>query len=114
MKKFHIGDVLSIITGRLLSPEGIGGVYKILNHMTGDKLFTHQLPRASDQCKPKLLEQYPALKDVDLSSVNGENYKAFVAEQAEKFGEFLEVPTLSQEEYQHKDPILEYQEMMAR
>lgn len=46
-KRFHLGDVLSITTGHLLSPRHMEGVYEILNHMTGDQLFTHQLPRAS-------------------------------------------------------------------
>lgn len=37
-KPFNIADVLSITTGRLVSWQGIGGVYTILNHMTGDNL----------------------------------------------------------------------------
>jgi hypothetical protein len=31
--------------------------------MTGDSLFTHQLPRASDECKPYLLKQFPELAE---------------------------------------------------
>jgi hypothetical protein len=65
MTKFHLGDLLSISDGRLLSPEHIGGVYKILNHMTGDNLMTHQLPLACDAMLPELLTQHPWLKDVD-------------------------------------------------
>jgi len=30
--------------------------------MTGDSLFTHQLPRAAEQSKPYLLEQHPQLQ----------------------------------------------------
>lgn len=60
-KPFHIGDILSITTGRLVSPRGIGGVYEILNHMTGDNLFTHQLGRAAEACKPALLADHPFL-----------------------------------------------------
>lgn len=29
MKLFHIGDILSVTTGKLLSPDGIGGLYSI-------------------------------------------------------------------------------------
>lgn len=60
-KEFSLGDVLSITTGRLLSERRIDGVYDILNWMTGDNLFTHQLPRASESCAPWLIEQYPQL-----------------------------------------------------
>ena len=60
-KQFHLGDVLSITTGRLVSPRHIDGVYDILNFMTGDNLFTHQLPRAFDECKPYLVAQFPQL-----------------------------------------------------
>jgi len=60
-KLFHIGDILSITTGRLVSPRHMEGVYDILGYMTGDSLFTHQLIRAADRCKPVLLEQHPFL-----------------------------------------------------
>jgi len=33
--EFHISDVLSITTGRLVSSRKMEGIYKILNHMTG-------------------------------------------------------------------------------
>lgn len=61
-KTFCLGDVLSITTGRLLSPRHIEGVYDILNFMTDDNLFTHQLPRASKKCAPFLLKQFPELE----------------------------------------------------
>jgi hypothetical protein len=63
-KTFHIGDLLCISHGYLVSRDHIGGVYNILNHMTEDELFTHQLPLACDAMKPDLLRQHPWLKDV--------------------------------------------------
>ncbi|HEY2497322.1 MAG TPA: hypothetical protein VGK24_09655 [Candidatus Angelobacter sp.] len=61
MKKFHISDVLSVTTGRLVSSRHMDGIYKILNFLTGDSLFTHQLPRAMRECEPWLRAQYPYL-----------------------------------------------------
>ena len=62
MKKiFHVGDILTIIYDRLLSPNGMKGVYDLLNFMTQDNLATHQLPRAFAECKPYLIEQFPHL-----------------------------------------------------
>lgn len=61
MKKFHISDVLSVTTGRLVSSRHMDGIYEILNFLTGDKLFTHQLPRAMRECEPWLKTQFPQL-----------------------------------------------------
>jgi len=40
-------------------------VYDILNYMTDDNLFTHQLPRACRECEPWLKSQYPRLFSSD-------------------------------------------------
>ena len=63
MKTFHISDVLSVTTGRLVSSRHMGGIYEILNFLTGDNLFTHQLPRAMKECLPWLRTQFPNLMD---------------------------------------------------
>ena len=57
--KFTLGQVLTVTTGRLLCP--MDELYAILNFMTQEDLYTHQLPRASNHCKPALLEKYPIL-----------------------------------------------------
>lgn len=59
MRLFPVADVLTITTGRLCSE--MGRVYEILNFMTGDSLFTHQLPRAMEECGPWIAAQYPEL-----------------------------------------------------
>jgi hypothetical protein len=41
-REFHLGDVLSITTGVLVSPRRMEGVSDILEFMTGSDLFTHQ------------------------------------------------------------------------
>lgn len=63
MKTFHISDVLSVTTGRLVSSRHMEGVYDILNFLTRDSLYTHQLPRAMRECQPWLRVQFPALMD---------------------------------------------------
>ena len=61
MREFHIGDVLSITTGLLVSPRHMAGVYDILDYMEGWSHFTHQLGDAAARCKEPLLKQYPEL-----------------------------------------------------
>lgn len=111
-KKFHLGDVLSITTSRLVSPRHIDGVYDIFGFMTGELLFTHQLSRASDVCKPALLEQHPQLENVNASTkVNEKNYKQWLAEQVAKYGEKLSVSPLVDGKYEAKNPITEAEEV---
>ncbi len=102
IREFHIGEVLSITTGRLLSLQGMKGLYDILNFMTGDSLFTHQLPRAGERCQPALFAQYPELKNVDVEGVNPENFPSKLLEFTEQYGEYLAV--ISLDEWEHKDP----------
>lgn len=68
-KRFHLGALLNIVPGRLVSSGGVDDVYKLLNWMTGDNLFTHQLPRASRECKPWLLLRHPELKKIGKTEV---------------------------------------------
>jgi len=101
-KKFDIGTILSITTGKLLTE--MGNIYKILNYMTGDNLYTHQLPRVSSEMKPVIIEQYPELADVDASGVNKGNWQKFLNEQINRFGERLEISPCGLFEHRHINP----------
>jgi hypothetical protein len=68
-KLFTLGQVLSASTGRLLCP--IGGVYEILNHITGDNLFTHALPRAFKFASPLLKAHFPELEIAESEENQG-------------------------------------------
>lgn len=69
-RDFDLGDILSITTGTLVSPRRMEGIYDILNYMTDDNLFTHQLPRAIRECRPPLLVQHPDLAAVSAPEVD--------------------------------------------
>lgn len=107
-KDFSIGAVLSVTTGKLLTE--IGGVYEILNWMTGDNLFTHQLPRASREAKPVILRAHPALAEVDASHVNTDNWRTFLDEMVARFGETLAIPKMTTDEHERIDPLSELAE----
>ncbi len=103
-----LGDVLSITTGCLVSRDGMEGVYRILNHMTGDDLFTHQLPRASDECRGPLLDQHPHLADIVTPEFDGEDsVYAWLASAEAKFGAELEVAPLDPSDHTSIDPMAE-------
>ncbi len=113
MQQFHIGDVLTVTTGKLVSPRGIDGAYSILGYMTGDKLYTHQLGRAMDECKPYLLQQHPQLGTIDASAVSAGTWSSWLQDQVAKFGETL--PVLAMPESAHKliEPLDELKEMVG-
>lgn len=106
-RPFHIGDVLSITTGRLVAPSGIGGVYEILNFMTGDNLYTHQLPRVVDECRPALLAQHPTLADIEVPDFDRVSVDGWVDEMACRYGTELPVSPLAAGQHEHIDPIEE-------
>lgn len=112
-KNFHIGDVLGIVPGRLISPDHVGGVYNILNWMTGDNLMTHQLPRASRECEPYLRDQFPDLTSVDVpDTINSrESADAFLETLYPKFGEFVAVAKIPEDGHTSIDPISELKMM---
>lgn len=99
-KQFHIGDVLSITSGKLVSPRGIEGVYDILGFMTNSQLWTHQLPTAAETCRPYLLRQYPWLADIDVSEVNKDTFKAWL-----KKGAYLDVEQNPMDDQRETNPF---------
>ncbi len=110
-KLFHLSDILRVSTGRLVSTRHVNGLYDILNFMTGDNLFTHQLPRAADECRPYLLMEMPWLKEVDASAVSGENWQLWLQELIVKYGEWHEVRQIHPEDHAVIDPIEELRQM---
>jgi hypothetical protein len=104
-KDFHIGALLTVATGKFLTLGGLKELYEIYSFMTGEDLFTHQLPRAMEQCQPVLLEQYPQFKNIDVPALNKTNIGDWLKIQAEQFGEILPVKQLVNHE--PIDPIVE-------
>jgi hypothetical protein len=104
-RTFHLGDLLSVSSGCLVSPRHIDGVYDILGFMTGRQLWTHELPRARDECRPSLLDQHPWLAAIDESSVNRETWRAWIDEQVSKYGEQHSVRPIGWNQLAEQSPI---------
>jgi hypothetical protein len=108
-RQFHIGDIISIITGRLVSPTHINGIYNILNFMTNEDLLTHQLPRAQEECRQYLLNQHPDLANIDFTGFSANTLDAWLATQANQYGEYRMARRLPQGYHQFYDPIEEFE-----
>lgn len=103
-RSFALADVLSVTTEKLLSRRHMDGIYDILSYMTGQSLFTHQLPDACDKAKPALLEQHPQLADVcPPDGMDQADLMAWLVETERVHGETLDVTPLN--DWAHRDPI---------
>ena len=107
-KEFDLGAVLNITTSRLFT--SMDDVYEVLNYLTGDDIYTHQIPRVMDVAKPYVLSLHPELKGVgdNVEIHSFEDAKAFVDEQKKIFGEKLPLkPMAKTDGYSYVDPIEE-------
>jgi hypothetical protein len=109
-KEFHIGDILSVTSERLVSPRHVDGLYDLLGWMTGEKPMTHQLPRLAEECAPSLRKQFPDLAALEVpSGLNSEEAVLFwLGEQESVYGTRREVAPLPVGDHTVIDPIGEF------
>lgn len=108
-KDFHIGTVLTITSGKLISPDHIGGVYEICDWMTGEPTFTHQLSRVSREIEGPLREQHPDLAAVEVPEGldSWDKVNAFLGALYPKFGKKVPVVPIGAADHTSIDPIAE-------
>ena len=114
-KQFDLGAILNITTGILFT--SMDDVYEVLNYLTGDSIFIHQIPRVMDAAKPYVLSLHPELEGVGVGvAINSfEDAKAFVDEQKKIYGNKLSLTPMSKTDgYSHVDPIEEAIEIKSR
>lgn len=106
-KNFKTEDVMSVITGRLIGD--IGGVYEVLNWMTGESLFTHQLPRVGREALPVIVAMHPHLQQAvdEATQVTPENYKTWKQAWDDRYGSEIAVPKFSAENHERIDFLSE-------
>jgi hypothetical protein len=115
MTRYHLGDLLSITTGALVSPDHMQGVYRICDGVTGEQHFTHQLPRAARTLDPYLREQLPWLDEITAPKFSGpDEVWPWLAEMVARYGEYHEVQPMPSGVYVGRDPLEELAEMVGR
>lgn len=109
-KEFATRDVLSTITGRLMGD--IGGVYEVLNWMTGESVFTHQLPRIGREATPVVVAAHPALQQAidEAEQVNQGNYAQWRQTWEDRYGPTIAVPKFTAATRESIDPMSELAE----
>lgn len=109
-KDFPTEDVLSTCTGRLIGH--IDGVYQVLNWMTGESVFTHQIPRISREAAPVVLAAHPELQlaYAEADQVNTENWQFWRDTWIKRYGPMISVPKFSTDQHERIDPLSELAE----
>src|ERR1041385_354403 len=107
-KTFPIGNILAAYTGKLMC--SVDDLYVILDFLHQDKLYTHQLPRASYDARPWLEESLPWLKGLTLEEVTISNWRERLAYYAHKFGKAHSLSPIPHAEELHRDAIEELKE----
>jgi hypothetical protein len=107
--RFALGAVLSVVTGVVLTDD-FGQIHELLDHMTGDALFTHQLPRAADECAAEVYRQHPQLRELavpEFAEPTRVTVPAWMDKQVARFGASLPVAPLSAGDHTRIDPLTE-------
>lgn len=106
-KVFDLGTVLTVTSGKVFTE--IDNVYDILNHLSNDSIYTHQISRLMQVAQPWVLAKYPQLEGVgsDVIINNEQEAKMFVEKQKELFGNEFGLSPIPKELYQPIDPFEE-------
>lgn len=119
-KSFPLAAVLTVTTGRLLTE--MDHVYEILNWVTGDDVYTHQIPRALQAAGPLLLKRFPELVPASggLRSLDSwiakdhtgghEGIRMWLTELQMMFPaikDSYQIAPISAGQWEHIDPVLE-------
>lgn len=105
--KLTCADVITAITGNLTIP--VNRMYVLYNGLTGDHLFTHQIPRAFRACRGHVRSQVPLAMAQYLgtneSAISAKTWEYFVEQVKAMWGDEFEVlPLLT---WTRIDPFLE-------
>lgn len=113
-KEFPIDGVLSVVTDLRLVHD-VGVIYEILNWMTGESLFIHQLPRVGREAVPIILALHPALRRAveESEQVTPDNCLEWIAAWKARYGETLAVPKMTIADHERIDLLSELAEKLS-
>ncbi len=92
MTTFHLGDLLTVTTGKFLSPD-IHNVLALADHLASTVHMTTDLPDAVEALAPHLLLQHPWLSEIEAPVVfdSQADAQAWMAAAIARYGEHHDV-----------------------
>ena len=113
-RTFRASDILTVTTGYFLSDDPndeFGILYNLLNYLTGDNLYTHQLGRVADECAPYLRDQFKWAAEFDDIDISPSNYLEISKMANDKYGRELSVHPIPMDDHDVIDPLTELLKM---
>ena len=107
MEKFHISDILTVMSGKMVSIRNMDGLYAILNYMCNDNLFTHQIVRCMQECRPYLEKQFPQFRAINVDDLTDSNHFERMKAIEIQYGAYHEVEALPEGAHDYKDAVVE-------
>ena len=116
-KDFPTLAVLSVTSGRLLTQpsranNGFDQIYEVLEWMTDDQPFTHQLGRFAEECKQWIYQWHPEIIEADkwienklIERCETEDVKACQDAMLAKFGETITLQKIPQGYHNFKKSV---------
>jgi 2-keto-3-deoxy-6-phosphogluconate aldolase len=101
-KEFHLGDVLSVITGRAISPTHMEGIMTITDYLMRREVSIIELPETSNKCRQALLEQFPQFTSINSDEITLENWESWLDEKVKVYGETLMVEPIKVDKAQQE------------
>ena len=103
--KCTTAEIITVGLGRLCVP--MERVCELMNFLTKDNLFTHQLPRAFLTCEAWVKQHHPWLERLDESGCNGQTWRRWIADAELKYGKEHELQPLPDGQWLSCDPVKE-------
>lgn len=109
-RMFDLGDILSVTTGRLVSPRHMEGVYDICRFLAGEPVWTHQLGRVCEEAAPGILARHPKLAEIVAPELAADTWLPWLNEQKAIHGAELAISPMNADQHQSIDPLSELAE----
>jgi len=104
--RFHLGDILSVTSGIIISPKGEKAVQELLSFMKGEEVGTSEseLRQAMKECHNSLLIQCPKLRKLDPSMIDGTMIPSWLKHQIREHGDYHSIRPLQRKQQQAISP----------
>lgn len=93
VRRFHLGDLVSVTTGRMVSPDGMAGMERLLRHVDPRGVVpAGEVRRWAERVTVELVTQHPWLWDVEPpAGVDEAALGAWFADMVAAHGEWHDV-----------------------
>lgn len=123
---FDLGVILTLTTHHLLGE--FSEVHKALERLTGESVWTHQIPRVMREVEPHLRHCFPQFYEEELvqrvktfceslgdqaPEIRNASIIVFVGQLSQTYGNDFELPPMPGDDYTSRDPVEELNEMVG-